>query len=80
MVFCHSGRDEHILAQEVSGTTVLNVGWSLIPLCRVARAPPAELKDILSLLPPFVPKYDIPRGIASLGTKVVHYTLMLIVM
>jgi len=55
---------------------VMNVYWNK----RVARAPPSELKAILSSLPPFVPKYDIPRGIASLGTKSVHFTLMLVVM
>jgi len=55
---------------------VMNSYWNK----RVARAPPSELKAILSSLPPFVPKYDIPRGIATLGTNSVRYALMLIVM
>jgi len=57
-------------------TAVMNAYWNK----KVARAPPTELKAILSSLPPFVPRHDIPRGIASLGTRAVHFTLMLIVM
>ncbi|KAF9643215.1 hypothetical protein BDM02DRAFT_3123724 [Thelephora ganbajun] len=55
---------------------VMNAYWNK----KVARAPPTELKAILSSLPPFIPKYDIPRGITSLGTRTVHSTLMLVVM
>jgi len=55
---------------------VMNSYWNK----RVARAPPSELKAILSSLPPFVPRYDLPRGIATLGTRSVRFTLMLIVM
>lgn len=56
--------------------SVMNTYWNK----KVARAPPNELRAVLSSLPPFVPRYDIPRGIAALGIKSVHYTLMLIVM